>query len=497
MRLAVGSATMDAVGQAELVRTGAASPVELVDEAIGRIERINPQLNAVVRDRFERARAEAAGPLPDGPFRGVPFLLKDLSAQIEGETLFEGMRFLREVDYHATRTDALAGRFLDAGFVVLGRTNTPEVGLLPTTEPDSYGPTHNPWKAGHSPGGSSGGSAAAVASGMVAVAHANDGGGSIRIPASCCGLVGLKPTRGRVPSGTDLNEVSNFLVCEHVVTRTVRDTAAILDVTGAPRAVGPTRAPTPRGPFAAEVGEAPGRRRVGLLDADPTGTAALHPEAVTAVLEAARLLESLGHHVEPSFPTPWADPEAMLRFSSVWATECAYVIDDWAAKAGRPIGEDDVEPLTWALTTMGRGVSGPRFMATAVHAFEEAAVAARWWRPDPADGTTDGFDLLLTPTVAEPPPPHGTFAGGREAPLAGFIRAGYVRPLHHPEQHLGPARDQPAAPHHRRRAPHGGAARRRVRARGRADPGGRAAGGCGTMDRPSPTRPRVNPSEGQ
>lgn len=420
---------MDAVGQAALIRSGEASAVELVDAAIGRIEALNPVLNAVVRDRFERARTEAAGDLPDGPFRGVPLLLKDLSAEIEGETLFEGMRFLRDADHHASRTDALARRFLDAGFVVLGRTNTPEIGLLPTTEPDSYGPTHNPWKTGHSPGGSSGGSAAAVASGMVAVAHANDGGGSIRIPASCCGLVGLKPTRGRVPTGTDLNEVSNFLVCEHVVTATVRDTAAVLDVTGAPRAVGATRAPTPRGPFGDEVGIDPGRRRIGFLDADPTGTSALHPECRTAVTDAARLLESLGHLVEPAFPAPWADPESVVRFSAVWATECAYVVDDWAAKVGRPVTEDDLEPLTWALASMGRGVSGPTFMATAVAALEEAAAAAAWWRPDPGDDAADGYDLLLTPTLGEPPPPHGTFSATREAPLAGFIRAGSFVPF--------------------------------------------------------------------
>ncbi|MGZ4676935.1 MAG: amidase family protein, partial [Acidimicrobiia bacterium] len=172
--------TLDAVGQAELVRTGQATPTELVDAAIARIEAVNPALNAVIRERFDRARAEAAEPaLADGPFRGVPLLLKDLSCEIAGETLYEGMRFLRDADYHAHRTDALAARFLDAGFVVLGRTNTPEIGLLPTTEPESYGPTHNPWRAGHTPGGSSGGSAAAVASGMVPAAHANDGGGSI------------------------------------------------------------------------------------------------------------------------------------------------------------------------------------------------------------------------------------------------------------------------------------------------------------------------------
>ncbi len=419
---------MDAVAQAEQVRTGAVSPSELVDAAIARIEAVNPQLNAVVRDRFEQARTEAAGELPDGPFRGVPLLLKDLSCEIEGETLYEGMRFLRDADYHATRTDALAARFLAAGFVVLGRTNTPEVGLLPTTEPDSYGPTHNPWRLGHTPGGSSGGSAAAVASGMVAVAHANDGGGSIRIPAACCGLVGLKPTRGRVPDGTDLNEISNFLICEHVVSRTVRDTAAVLDVTGAPRSVGAARAPTPAGPFAAEVGMDPGRLRIGFLDADPTGESALHPECVQAVTAAAALLESLGHEVDAAFPMQWADPEWVLRFSSVWATETAYMIDDWQEKVGREMTQADMEPLTWALTTMGRKVSGPGFMATVVEAMADARSAATWWRADPAAAGA-GYDLLLTPTVGEPPPPHGTFAGPADAPLAGFIRAGAFVPF--------------------------------------------------------------------
>jgi len=420
---------MDAVGQAALVRTGEVSPAELVDAAIERIERVDPQLNAVVRDRFERARTEAAGTLPDGPFRGVPLLLKDLSAGIEGETLFEGMRFLRDADHHEARTDAVARRFLDAGFVVVGRTNTPEVGLLPTTEPESYGPTHNPWKPGHSPGGSSGGSAAAVASGMVAAAHANDGGGSIRIPASACGLVGLKPSRGRVPIGTDLNEISNFLICEHVVTRTVRDTAAILDVTGAPRDVGATRAPTPHGAFAAEVDIDPGSLRIGFLDADPTGQYAVDAECVAAVTDAARLLESLGHLVDASFPAAWSDADSLVRFSSVWATECAHMIDDWSEKVGRPAGEDDMEPLTWALTRLGRSVSGPTFMATVIAAMAEANDAARWWRPSPGDDTVDGYDLLLTPTLGERPPPHGTFDASRAEPYAGFIRAAAFVPF--------------------------------------------------------------------
>jgi len=417
---------MDAVAQAAQVRNGGISASELVDAAIARIEAVNPQLNAVIRDRFELARAEAASPdLPDGPFRGVPLLLKDLSCEVEGEPLYEGMQFLKDADYRGRHTDAIAQRFLDAGFVVVGRTNTPESGLLPTTEPESYGPTHNPWKLGYTPGGSSGGSAAAVASGMVAVAHANDGGGSIRIPASACGLVGLKPTRGRVPTGTDFNELSNFLIAEHVVTRTVRDTAALLDVTGAPRTNGATRAPTPARPFAAEVGQDPGRLRIGLLDHNPTDSSTIDAECVTAVHAAAALLESLGHIVEPSFPSPWADPEAMLRFSSVWATECAHVLDDWGEKVGRRITEPDVEPLTWRLAQMGHDVPAPQFMGTVVAAMSEARAAARWWR----DADPSGFDLLLSPTLGEPPLPHGSFPSTPEQPLTGFIRAGDFVPF--------------------------------------------------------------------
>lgn len=423
--------TLDAVGQAELVRTGAVSPAELVDAAIARIDAVNPALNAVIRTRFELARAEAADveALPPGPFRGVPFLLKDLSAYMEGEPLHEGMRFLADADYRPRSTDAVARRFLDAGFVVLGRTNTPELGLLPTTEPETTGPTHNPWRPGTTPGGSSGGSAAAVASGMVAVAHANDGGGSIRIPASCCGLVGLKPTRGRVPDGAGLNEISNLLIAEHVVTRSVRDTAALLDVTGAPRRSGPTRAPQTERAYREEVGIDPGRLRIGLLDRDPTGGTVIHHECVQAVANAAALLEGLGHHVEPSFPPPWADATAMLRFSAVWATECAYVVDDWAEKVGRPVAERDVEALTWALAARGRETTGPEFMREVVDAIAAADDASTWWRADPADGTDAGWDLLLTPTLGEPPVPHGTFPSTRDAPYTGFIRAGAFVPF--------------------------------------------------------------------
>ncbi len=417
----------DAVALAALVRAGDVSPLELVDAAIERIEAVNPALNAVIRDRFDAAREEAAGDIPDGPFRGVPILFKDLGCEVAGEPLYEGMRFLRDHDYRPPETDRLAQRFLDAGFICLGRTNTPEIGLVPTTEPDSYGPTHNPWRAGITPGGSSGGSAAAVASGMVAVAHANDGGGSIRIPAAACGLVGLKPTRGRVPISSHMTEISNFLIAEGVVTRTVRDTATVLDVIGAPRPGAPTQPAPPEVPWGESLYVAPGPLRIGFLADTPIDPGALAPECVEAVERTAALLQGLGHHVEASFPSSWSDRDAGRHFSAVWAADCAYAVDDWSQRVGRPVTEADVEPLTWRLAAMGRTVTGPQFIANVADALVASERTGQWWRPDPGAG--DGFDLLLTPTLGEPPVPHGTFASPPEKPLAGFVRAGSFVPF--------------------------------------------------------------------
>src|SRR5688572_3216934 len=245
----------DAMGQAEAVRRGEVTPRELVDEAIRRIERLNPRLNAVIHEHFDRARAEAEGPLPDGPFRGVPFLLKDLaSGNRAGDPIHWGTRFLRDVDWRARSTSHLVDKFLRAGLVIVGRTNVPELGAWTTTEPEAYGPTRNPWNPAHSSGGSSGGAASAVAARMVPAAHASDGGGSIRIPASHCGLVGLKPSRGRNPLGPFGGEHWAALVEDHVVTRTVRDTAALLDATAGPDDGAPYQVRDPVRPFAAEVG---------------------------------------------------------------------------------------------------------------------------------------------------------------------------------------------------------------------------------------------------
>jgi amidase len=239
-------ALLDATAQAELVRRKEVKPIELVDAAIERIERLNPILNAVVTPMYDLARKAAEGPLPEGPFAGIPFLLKDLLAEYGGVRFTEGSAFLSE--YVPDHDSELVARHKRAGLIVVGKTNTPEFGILPTTEPRLFGPTHNPWDVGRTTGGSSGGSAAAVAAGLVPMAHGNDGGGSIRIPASCCGLFGLKPTRGRNPLGPHYGDVFTGLVAEHAITRSVRDSAALLDATSGPDLGDPYWAPPPAPP---------------------------------------------------------------------------------------------------------------------------------------------------------------------------------------------------------------------------------------------------------
>ena len=277
-------ANLDATDQAELIRRGAVSPLELVEAAIARIEKINPQLNAVITPLYDQARATARrGKLPDGPFVGVPFLLKDLVCATGGDPIHNGMRLLRDLRNVAPHDTYLAAKFKAAGFITVGKTNTPELGLNGATEPEAYGATHNPWNLGHSTGGSSGGSAAAVAARMVPVAHANDGGGSIRVPASECGILGLKPSRGRVSLGPDVGDSWHGLAIEGVVSRTVRDTAAVMDAISGNMPGDPYASPPQRCPFLQEVGANPGKLRIGFLRRAPQGGATLHPECVAAV----------------------------------------------------------------------------------------------------------------------------------------------------------------------------------------------------------------------
>jgi amidase len=411
---------LDATAQAELVRSGEASALELVDDAIARVEKLNPELNAVIHPRFDKARAAARGTLPDGPFRGVPLVLKDLMAGIAGDPQHEGMKFLRDAAYVADHTDALAQKYLDAGFVCIGRTNTPELGIVPTTEPAAYGAARNPWNLSRTTGGSSGGSAAAVASGMVAVGHANDGGGSIRIPASCCGLVGLKPSRGRTSLLPDFSVVDDLLIAELCVTRTVRDTAGVLDAVNGGTTGDTVRAPAPARAYREEVGADPGKLRIGLLTHNPLETGEIHPDCVTAADDTARLLESLGHTVEETFPTALVDPALVGHFTTLRASTLVYNLRYWEKKVGREITDDDVEPLTWTLAEMGKSIAAPDFIEAQHAALELGRAVEEWY--------ASGYDLLLTPTLGEPPVELGTFTTPDE-PLLGFIRAATFVPF--------------------------------------------------------------------
>jgi amidase len=407
---------LDATAQATLVRRREVSPRELVDAAIARIENVNPQLNAVITTRFEKARAEAAAPtLADGPFRGVPFLLKDLFCHSANDPYHAGMRLLRDRGWVATEDTYLARKYRDAGFVFLGKTNVPELGPLPTTEPKAYGPTHNPWDRTRSPGGSSGGSAAAVASGMVAAAHGNDGGGSIRIPSSACGLVGLKPSRGRNSLGPAFGQSWAGAVAEHVLTRSVRDTAAILDATAGAMPGDPHIAPPPVRPFRDEVGRAPGRLRIGLLRHAPGNALVVHPECVTAVDEAARVLASLGHDVEEAHPPALNDDEFSYNFGAVVTCWTARDLEYWGAQTGRQIGAADVEPYTWFLAEMGRALTASAYIAATLWLEAYTRRVVGWWE--------GGFDLLLTPTLAELPVPLGWLTSTREDPTRAFLRS--------------------------------------------------------------------------
>jgi len=401
-------ARLDATAQAELVRTRRASPRELVDAAIARAERLDPRLGFLVAERFEEARAEAEGPLPEGPFRGVPFLVKDLVCGQAGEPFWMGNRALRDAGYRAPRDSFLFAKLRAAGLVAIGRSKTPEFGFTVTTEPEAFGPARNPWNPAHSPGGSSGGSAAAVAARVVPLAHANDGGGSIRIPASACGLVGLKPSRGRLSLGPDLGEGWSGMLAEGVVALSVRDTARCLDACAGPMPGDPCTAPAPARPFAEEVARDPGPLRVGLCAEIPGAPGAVHAECRAAAEAAARRLEALGHAVEPSHPKALEEPGVSDLFATLVTAEATRQAEELAAILGRPLAEGDLEAYTAALVEQGRGVTGAACLAARSALAAWSRRAARFW--------SDGFDLLLTPTLAAPPPPLGVLSSAAGAP---------------------------------------------------------------------------------
>ena len=397
---------LDATEQAELVRRGEVSPVELVDAAIARIEKVNPQLDAVLRDRFDEARKDAAGELPDGPFRGVPILLKDIGCHVAGDETRYGTSFLEGVRWP---TDSYLGaRFREAGFVFLGRTNVPEFGTTVTTEPASNPPARNPWNPAHSTGGSSGGSAAAVAAGLVPLAHANDGGGSIRIPASECGLVGLKPTRARVSQGPDIGEGWAGATIDGVVTRSVRDSAAALDLIGRPMPGDPYWAPPLPRPLAEEVGAPVGRLKVALLDTEAPEGYLNSPHCRAAVESAGRLLADLGCAVEPGTPDGMFDEQFTPFFVATIAGDTALTIGTFEKFVlGRPITDDELEPRNQMYRAVGKDMLATDYLGARGWLGQWVRRMAAFWAP--ADLGGQGFDLLVTPTVGAPPPELGWF----------------------------------------------------------------------------------------
>ena len=409
-------AYIDATALAELVRRKEIKPVELVEAAIGRIERLNPELNAVVTPMYDQAIEAAKADLPDGPFMGVPFLLKDLLASYAGVPMTLGSGLMRH--FVPDHDSELVNRIKRAGLIILGKTNTPEFGLLPTTEPRLFGPCHNPWDTTRTSGGSSGGSAAAVAAGTVPFAHGNDGGGSIRIPASCCGLFGLKPTRARNPLGPDFGDIMSGLVVEHGITRSVRDSAALLDATSGPQGGDPYWAPPPARPFLKEVGVAPGRLSIAFT-VDAGSGIKVHEDCVKAVREAAGLCVELGHEVKEA--SPQFERELVTQaFMSVWAAGVAANLEGISRMTGKAVSADQVEPVTWALYEIGLKVKASDYLLS-LNVFQSLGRKMDRFMRD--------YDVWLTPTLGEPPVPLGTFDSPPDNPLQGFLRSAQFVPF--------------------------------------------------------------------
>jgi amidase len=407
----------DAVAQAELIRRREITPMELVNAAIERIERVNPRLNAVIIPLFEKARAAAESSLtPEGPLHGVPFVRKDLLCPAAGDPQHDGMRLLRDISHTAPHDSYLAAKFRAAGLIAVGKTNTPELGLNATTEPESYGVTRNPWDSSCSAGGSSGGSAAAVAARLVAIGHGGDGGGSIRIPASECGLVGLKPSRGRISPGPDYGEVWHGFATEGVVTRSVRDTAAVLDLISGNMPGDLYSAPAQSRPFRQELDIRPGRLKIGMMLRQPHDGAGLHPDCRLAVEDAAQLLESLGHWVRESHPGALDENKLMWHhFTDIVSCQTVSAIEQYEQIVGRKLSAEDVETGTWYFVERGLDISAASYLASIQWVHGWARRVARWWNGE-------GFDLLLTPTIATPPPPLGTLIATPENPTGHIER---------------------------------------------------------------------------
>jgi len=400
--VSIDLAELDAVGSAELVARGEVKPVELVEDAIRRIELVNSQLNAVVHPRYERALRDVAAIKEGSRFHGVPILIKDLDGISAGDPYFGGMRFLKELAWKESGESTLFSLLKQAGFVVVGKTNTPELGTMTTTEPLAMGPTHNPYKLGYSTGGSSGGSAAGVAARMTPVGHGGDGGGSLRVPASECGIVGLKSSRGRVSLGPFEGEGWAGCVARGVMTRTVRDTAAVLDIIGRNMPGDPSgpMAPPPAGGYENVIKRSLKGLKVGMMLQTPGNLYEVDPEVKGVVKQCAGQLAGLGHIVTEAYPAALDSDVMMPNIAVIIRSWVANTLRGYSQRIGRPLEQGDVEPINWEYYKLGqeiRAVDYVRSLET-LHAWSREIES--WW---------EEFDLLLAPTVPTLPPPHGAF----------------------------------------------------------------------------------------
>lgn len=409
----------DATEQARLVDRGEVSPLELVESAIDRVQTLDKSLNAVIHTRFERARSEAAKCPPGGAFRGVPVVLKDWGCQSIGDPYHAGSKFLRRLDWHSDHDSILTRKLRSAGFIIIGRTNTSELAMSMTTEPLAYGPTHNPWSLDRTAGGSSGGSAAAAAAGFVPVAQASDGGGSIRIPASWCGLVGLKPSRGRVAAAPGMaNDWAGYLT-DGVMTRTVRDTAAVLEiisgaVPGTPASLSSAMS---KDSYRARHG---GSLRIGLLHHSLRDYDDISGELVEAVESTGLLLQEMGHKVGHGYPEALDDPTFSENFGNVLSSWCAAQVNEMVRFTGEKIHDGDLEPRTIALAERGWSLPAVDYIESVRWLERFQSRVTSWW-------TEGGYDLLVSPVAAAPAPALGWLTdpvtgGGRRSQMVQFVR---------------------------------------------------------------------------
>ncbi len=399
------------------IRSGTISAAELVETSLRRIEALDPQLGAFVDvfgdEALEQARTIGAG--DERPFAGVPIAIKN-NRGVAGKRLTFAAAFAG--DFIAPLDSNVVAKLREAGFVIVGTTRLPEWGIMPTTETARFGPTRNPWDTDRTPGGSSGGSAAAVAAGMVPIAHANDGGGSTRIPAACCGLVGLKPQRGRISTAPEAGEI--FLVCDGVLTHTVHDTAAVFDVISGPVLGDSSWAPPPPEPFAAASLRDPGRLRIAMTLLPPLVDAPVDPEVAAATRETAVLLESLGHEVVEADP-PWQLPQMAELFTALFGPAVSTQIALLEMVNGRPATAEDMEPLSWAIYQLSRSIDSVEAMGAGFMLQAVARQIVTW---------TDGYDAVLTPALAELPLPLGTMSTmDADEPMAGFTRSAAFTPF--------------------------------------------------------------------